>query len=169
MFKKKYLKEVIYWVSIFIISSSMFIYGLSKPTQFENTENFANISTLSGQQLMWIFYGYSKIYPIIIGLFEILGALTILFRKTRIFGCLILTTILINIIIQDYIFNIVALSSAIYYKILIIIILIFDYSEVKKIMKSLFSSAGKSKINIFVIVIALIIALILKFYETKII
>ncbi len=169
MFKKKYLKEVIYWVSIFIISSSMFIYGLSKPTQFENTENFANISTLSGQQLMWIFYGYSKIYPIIIGLFEILGALTILFRKTRIFGCLILTTILINIIIQDYIFNIVALSSAIYYQILIIIILIFDYSEVKKIMKSLFSSAGKSKINIFVIVIALIIALILKFYETKII
>ena len=169
MFKKKYLKEVIYWVSIFIISSSMFIYGLSKPTQFENTGNFANISTLSGQQLMWIFYGYSKIYPIIIGLFEILGALTILFRKTRIFGCLILTTILINIIIQDYIFNIVALSSAIYYQILIIIILIFDYSEVKKIMKSLFSSAGKSKINIFVIVIALIIALILKFYETKII
>ena len=123
MFKKKYLKEVIYWVSIFIISSSMFIYGLSKPTQFENTGNFANISTLSGQQLMWIFYGYSKIYPIIIGLFEILGALTILFRKTRIFGCLILTTILINIIIQDYIFNIVALSSAIYYQILIIIIL----------------------------------------------
>ncbi|SIT96134.1 hypothetical protein SAMN05660493_00806 [Epilithonimonas bovis DSM 19482] len=169
MFKKKYLKEVIYWVSIFIISSSMFIYGLSKPTQFENTGNFANISTLSGQQLMWIFYGYSKTYPIIIGLFEILGALTILFRKTRIFGCLILTTILINIIIQDYIFNIVALSSAIYYQILIIIILIFDYSEVKKIMKSLFSSAGKSKINIFVIVIALIIALILKFYETKII
>ena len=153
MFKKKYLKEVIYWVSIFIISSSMFIYGLSKPTQFENTGNFANISTLSGQQLMWIFYGYSKTYPIIIGLFEILGALTILFRKTRIFGCLILTTILINIIIQDYIFNIVALSSAIYYQILIIIILIFDYSEVKKIMKSLFSSAGKSKINIFVIVI----------------
>lgn len=168
MINKKIIKDFIYWVSIFIVSASMLIYGLSKPFQFGSIENSKNISQLSGQQLMWVFYNHSKFYPIIIGIFEIMGAITLLFNKTRVLGCLILTTILFNIIIQDYVFNVVALSSAIYYQVLIIIILICEKTKVKFIFDVLFSNYKKQRANILIIVIALIVALILKIFETKI-
>lgn len=168
MTKNKNIKDLLYWFAIFTVSGSMLVYGLSKPFQFESVEKIGNINKLSGQEIMWFFYGYSKSYPIIIGIFEIIGAISLLFNKTRILGCLILTIILINIIIQDYIYNVVALSSAIYYQILIILILLFDNMRLKNIIKVLFSTYDKSKKSIFII-IALIIALILKFFETKLI
>ncbi|WP_160138575.1 hypothetical protein [Chryseobacterium sp. c4a] len=169
MLNKTTLKDFIYWTSIFIVSISMLIYGLSKPFQFGSVENTQVIGKLSGQQLMWAFYGYSKLYPIIIGFFEVTGALLILFNRTRVLGCLLLTTILVNIIIQDYVFHIVALSSAIYYQILIILLLVFDRDKVVDLLKSLFFNPQKGRINVIIIAVSLIVALILKFYETKII
>ncbi|MDN3692134.1 hypothetical protein QWZ06_07605 [Chryseobacterium tructae] len=84
MLNKTTLKDFIYWTAIFIVSISMLIYGLSKPFQFASVENTQVMNKLSGQQLMWAFYGYSKLYPIIIGFFEVTGALLILFNRTRI-------------------------------------------------------------------------------------
>lgn len=169
MNKTKIVKDLFYWIAIFVVSSSMLVYGLSKPFQFESIENVENINKLSGQQIMWVFYGYSKAYPIIIGVFEIIGAITLLFKNTRIFGCLILTTILINVIIQDYVFDVIALSSAIYYQILVFLIILYDDTKVKNIFKALLSTSTKKKAGTFIIIIALIIAAILKFYETKLI
>lgn len=163
------LKDFIYWTAIFTVSISMLIYGLSKPFQFESVENTKTISKLTGQQLMWTFYGYSKLYPIIIGFFEVAGALLILFNRTRVLGCLLLTTILINIIIQDYIFHIVALSSALYYQILVVLLLIFDRAKVVHLLKALFFNSPKGQVNLLIVIAALIVALVLKFYETKII
>ncbi|AYN00859.1 hypothetical protein [Chryseobacterium sp. 3008163] len=169
MTKKTNIKDLLYWFAIFTVSGSMLVYGVSKPFQFESVEKIGNITKLSGQEIMWVFYGYSKSYPIIVGIFEIIGAISLLFNKTRILGCLILTIILINVIIQDYIYNVVALSSAIYYQILIILILLFDNKRLKNIITALFYTYDKSKTNILIISIALIIAIILKFYETKLI
>ncbi|MFC3756443.1 hypothetical protein ACFONJ_10740 [Chryseobacterium tructae] len=169
MLNKTTLKDFIYWTAIFIVSISMLIYGLSKPFQFASVENTQVMNKLSGQQLMWAFYGYSKLYPIIIGFFEVTGALLILFNRTRILGCLLLTTILINIIIQDYIFHIIALSSAVYYQLLIILLLVFDRDKVINLLKYLFFNPQKGRINVIIIAVSLIVALILKFYETKII
>ncbi len=117
---------------------------------------------------MWNFYSFTKGYPIIIGIFEVIGAITLLFRRTRIFGCLLLTTILVNIILQDYFYEIVALNSSIFYQVLIFVILIIDRERVIEIFSKLFELKTKLKPNWILILISFILAIGFKFIETKV-
>lgn len=164
---KERIEYTIKWIIIFIVSSSMIIYGIAKPFQFAGFTTSANLNVSEGHKVMWTFYSYSLTYPIIIGIFEILGGIFILFNKSRIFGCLLLTIILSNIIIQDYIYEIDALKAAIFYQVLVLILFLYDREKLLKITSLLFSSTKHPK-NIFLFLIALIIALVLKYFETKI-
>lgn len=163
------IEYTIKWIIIFIVSVSMIIYGIGKPIQFSDFTNSSNLNlnVSEGHKIMWTFYSYSLIYPIIIGIFEILGGISILFNKSRIFGCILLTIVLSNIIIQDFIYEIVALKSAIFYQTLVFIIFLFDKEKLKKILSLLFSSTKRSK-NIILLIIALVIALFIKYFETRI-
>ncbi|OBW41893.1 hypothetical protein AB670_01708 [Chryseobacterium sp. MOF25P] len=163
---KEKLLYLLYWIMIFTVSGSMISYGIGKPLQFENLANSTNVHLSEGHKIMWTFYSYTKTYPLIIGFFEIVGGVLLLFNRTRIFACLLLTTMLINIIIQDYFYQISALSSAIFYQILIIIILLFDYDKVKNIVQELFKNQKNQK-NIILIILALILALVVKYLEAR--
>lgn len=156
-----------YWIIIFTVAGSMIVYGIGKPLQFQNFKVPANSDLSEGHKLMWTFYSYSLVYPLIIGSFEIIGGILLLFSRTRIFGCVLLTIILSNIIIQDYVYEIKALSSAIYYQVLILIIFIFDYGKMKIIITDLFK-AKKINRNITLVILAFAIAFLLKYFETKI-
>ena len=158
---------IIYWVAIFIVSTSMFVYGIIKPFQFMEINNSVNHLS-EGHKLMWNFYSYTKTYPIIIGVFEIIGAIGLLFNRTRIFACLLLTTILVNIILQDYFYEISALNSSIFYQILIFIILLIDRKKVVEIFSKLFEVKTKIKPNWLLIILSLLFAVGFKFIETKV-
>ena len=158
---------IIYWAAIFTVSISMFVYGIVKPAQFTNMDNIINNHLSEGHRLMWNFYSYTKTYPIIIGVFEVIGAITLLFRRTRIFACLLLTTILVNIILQDYFYEISALNSSIFYQILIFIILLIDRKKVVEIFSKLFEVKTKIKPNWLLIVLSLLFAVGFKLIETK--
>lgn len=164
---KEKVEYIIKWIVIFIVSSSMIIYGIAKPIQFSDYTNSTNLNVSEGHKTMWTFYSYSLTYPIIIGVFEILGGISILFNKSRIFGCVLLTIILSNIIIQDFIYEIVALKSAIFYQILVLIIFLFDIEKLKRIFSLLFSSTRHSK-NTILLIVAFVIAFLIKYFETKI-
>lgn len=151
-----------------MVSISMFVYGIVKPTQFTNMDNSINNHLSEGHRLMWNFYSFTKGYPIIIGFFEVIGAITLLFRRTRIFACLLLTTILFNIILQDYFYEIVALNSSIFYQALIFVILIIDKEKVIEIFSKLFELKTKLKPNWILIIISFILAIGFKFIETKV-
>ena len=73
---------------------------------------------------MWTFYGYSKPYALIVGMFEILAAVLIIFRRTRIVGCLLATSILVNIILQDIFYHVSfhALAVAVQLQLIVLII-----------------------------------------------
>ena len=159
---------IIYWAAIFTVSISMFVYGIVKPAQFTNMDNIINNHLSEGHRLMWNFYSYTKTYPIIIGVFEIIGAIGLLFNRTRIFACLLLTTILVNIILQDYFYEISALNSSIFYQILIFIILLIDRKKVVEIFSKLFEVKTKIKPNWLLIVLSLLLAVGFKLIETKI-
>ena len=146
----------------------MFVYGILKPVQFASTSNIINNHLSEGHRLMWNFYSFTKGYPIIIGVFEVIGAITLLFRRTRIFACLLLTTILVNIILQDYFYEIVALNSSIFYQVLIFAILIIDRERVIEIFSKLFELKTKLKLNWILILISFILATGFKFIETKV-
>ncbi|MCD9854065.1 hypothetical protein LUD75_05090 [Epilithonimonas sp. JDS] len=165
---RKKISYIFYWTIIFVVAGSMIVYGISKPIQFQSFKDSVNVNVSEGHKLMWTFYSYSLAYPIIIGVFEVIGGVSLLFSRTRIFGCILLTVILSNIIIQDYIYEIIALSSAVYYQVLISIILIFDHRKLRKVVYALFKSEKTSR-NISLIIVAFLIALIFKYLETKII
>ncbi|MBC7511782.1 MAG: hypothetical protein H7320_24030 [Ferruginibacter sp.] len=108
------------------VAASMLLYGIGKPTQFSNTIIFQKkIADLTGMELMWAFYGYTKTYPVIIGVFEIIGGLLLVVGKTRIIGAGILTAILLNVILQDVFYGVNegALKAAMIYQLLIVVIL----------------------------------------------
>ncbi|WP_413531628.1 hypothetical protein [Empedobacter brevis] len=165
---KQKLIYILYWTAIFTVSISMFVYGIIKPAQFTNMDNNIHNHLSEGHQLMWNFYSFTKGYPIIIGIFEVIGAITLLFRRTRIFGCLLLTTILVNIILQDYFYDIKALSSSIFYQALIFVILIIDRKRVIEIFSKLFEFKTKLKPNWILIIISFILAIGFKLIETKV-
>jgi uncharacterized membrane protein YphA (DoxX/SURF4 family) len=156
-----------YWTIIFVVAGSMIGYGLGKPIQFQGFEKSANPNLSEGHQLMWSFYSYSLAYPIIIGVLEILGGLCLLLDRTRIFGCILLTIILSNIIIQDYIYEVKALNSAIYYQVLIFIILIFDHDKVRRTLQELFKTKERKK-NLLLMLAAFVISILFKYIEAKI-
>jgi hypothetical protein len=166
MLLKEKAEYIIKWVIIFIVSGSMIIYGIAKPIQFTDFINSSSLTVSEGHKVMWTFYSYSLTYPIIIGVFEILGGISILFDKSRVFGCILLTIILSNIIIQDLIYEISAVKSAIFYQILVLILFLFEKEKLKRIFSSLFSSTKHSR-NIILLIFALVIAFFIKYLETK--
>lgn len=131
--------RIIEGASVLVVSISMMMYGIGKIMQFPMTTDITKkVSDLSGQELMWAFYGYSKSFPIILGILETIGGVLLLFRKTRLLATILLTTIIVNVILQDIIYNVNqgALIAAIIYQILIICILIINKNRVLLILKA---------------------------------
>lgn len=121
-----FLKSSFEWALRLFVCISMGIYGIAKTTQFDDPAAITTaVKDLSGMRLMWAFYGYSKQYVMIIGILEMLGGLMLMFNKTKLMACLLLTAILSNIILQDiyYGVNVGALWSAIFYQLSIIVLL----------------------------------------------
>ncbi|KPM47687.1 MauE/DoxX family redox-associated membrane protein [Jiulongibacter sediminis] len=94
--KIEIFENAISWVVVL----AMFLYGGAKGMQFDGAAQIdKTVSEMTGMQLMWAFYGYSKPFAITIGVFEVLGGLLILIKRTRLIGCLVTSTILVNVIL----------------------------------------------------------------------
>lgn len=120
--KIELLETALSWLVVLMMS----LYGFGKIMQFNGaTEIDKTVSELTAMEIMWTFYGHSLPFSLIIGVFEITGALLMFFKRTRLIGCFLITTILVNVIIQDIIFEVHkgALYAAIIYQVLTIIIL----------------------------------------------
>ncbi|MEQ8908595.1 MAG: hypothetical protein RIC95_05355 [Vicingaceae bacterium] len=145
------LENALSWIVVF----AMLVYGGAKYLQFEGAaEVNTPLSSLTPMQLMWAFYGYSKPFAITLGVFEIIGGLLILIKKTRIIGCLFTSSILVNIILQDIFFSVNegALRAAIIYQSLILIILYLNRKKlIQGIQTILLSSKSEpSKKRVFI-------------------
>ena len=141
---KSEIFNIFEWIAVYIVAVYMIIYGVSKPMQFGDFQSYREpINSLDPMNLMWAFYSFSKPYAVIIGVFEVLGAVLLMIPKTRIFGGFVLSSILINIILQDYFFKVHAgaLANAILFQLLILIILFkhrFKILEAFKILRGKF-------------------------------
>jgi hypothetical protein len=153
------------------VSFSMLLYGIGKPLQFSNSSIAQKpVSALTGMELMWAFYGYSKVYPLVLGFFEIMGALLLLFRKTRLLGGLVITSILFNVILQDIFYgvNVGALRAAIVYQVSVLIIFWLNRKPITQIMQFYFKqfvSIPKSPNKWLILVLAGVGAVLLKVVE----
>ena len=118
----------------------MFVYGGAKLLQFDDAAQLTTpVAELSGMELMWAFYGYSKAYVLLLGGLEITGGALMLFKRTRLLGCLFTSTILVNVIIQDIFYGVHlgALKAAVLYQLLILAVLWLHRSKLRAALDKL--------------------------------
>lgn len=171
--KKEDIFKIIEVSFVLVVASAMYIYGFVKHLQFDNpSEVTKSVAEMTGMELMWAFYGYSKPYAILLGILEITGGTLLLIRKTRILGGIFLTGILLNVISQDIFYGVNegALKAAIIYQVMIFVILWINRSEVIRGIRALIlknKSTEDRKRNVLLILISVIVAMLLKFIEFK--
>jgi len=102
---------------------------------------------VGGFDLAWTFMGYSYAYILFIGVSQLVGAVLLLFEKTKLLGVIILLPILINIIVFDVVFfdTYGALASAMIYFFLLLLILFFNKERVVVSIKALISMSKDYK------------------------
>jgi len=130
-----------------VVVLGMLVYGAGKLVQFDGAASIQkSVSELTGMELMWAFYGYSFTFAVLLGILELLGATLIFFKKTRLIGCLFTSTILINIIIQDIVFevHVGALRAALFYQTMIVIILILNKEQLVAAIRELLYQQRKA-------------------------
>ena len=159
----------------YIVIFAMFAYGAGKIVQFKNAVNITKtLADMTGMELMWAFYGHSFAYVVTVGILEITGGILMLIKKTRIIGCLFVSAILINIILQDIFFgvNLGALKAVIIYQSLILIILWINKEKLIHSIKLLYSSnkvdQSKKKLGIKLLLsfLLFVILRIVEYYIT---
>lgn len=99
IFKNKSFYETIIR---YLLGLMMLPYGISKilRTQFVILpfQNWSEpLKDISGITLTWAFLGYSPWFTVMLGLLEVVPAILLLFRKTRLLGALILLPVSLNV------------------------------------------------------------------------
>lgn len=172
---KKHKIEIFENAFSYIVVLAMLAYGIGKIVQFNRANDLElKVSEMTGMQLMWAFYGYSKPFVLTLGALEIIGGILMFFKRTRIVGCLFVSTILINVILQDIFYgvNVGALRAAILYQILIITILYMNKTKMIEIWKILIDREKKNQqwknklMVLFISGILFIIFRIVEYYIT---
>jgi len=155
----------------YIVIFAMFAYGIGKMVQFEGASSTnLKVSEMTAQQLMWAFYGYSKPFVLTLGFLEIIGGTLMLIKRTRILGCLFVSTILVNVILQDifYRVNIGALRAALLYQVFIFFILWFNKEKLIQSFK-IITSSNKANIykkeNFIKIILSFVLFVIIRIFE----
>lgn len=95
-----------YW-----LAASMVTYGLVKlyPIQFPAPHLATldeRVGDMSPMGLMWTFMGYSRAYQCFAGGAELLGAVLLLWRRTRAFGAFVLAGVLLNVVILNFCYDV---------------------------------------------------------------
>lgn len=168
---KQHKIEILENAFSYMVVLAMLAYGFGKLVQFNGAADIdMKVSEMTGMQLMWAFYGYSKPFVLTLGALEIIGGILMLLKRTRLIGCLFVSTILINIILQDIFYgvNIGALRAAIIYQILIITILYINRAKMIEIWKILISREKRDttlKNNLLILLISGILFIIFRILE----
>lgn len=113
--KKNYL-QLNFWFSHYLAYYLCIVmietYAVSKiiPTQMPYPDIgslLTPIGNFSKFNLTWMFIGASPGYERFTGCCELIACLLILFRRTRVLGCLVLTGVLINVVCLNVYYNII--------------------------------------------------------------
>ncbi len=96
----------------YLLASLMIFYGLDKLMVNQLNMSYYwygdELGKISGFQMTWSFFGFSKVYNSIIACIQILGGMLLLFRRTALAGALFLLPVLLNIALIDFNYDIPA-------------------------------------------------------------
>lgn len=78
-------------------------FGLQAHTHLALLDN--PLSSFSGEDLSWAYFGRSPAFFNVIGGFQIIGSVLLVFRRTRLAGVLVLLPVMVNIFLMDYFYH----------------------------------------------------------------
>ncbi len=110
-----------YWFRVYLryaVAIIMLGYGIDKliPVQMPYPNAFTLLGRVGDQSrnsVLWNFMGTSPGYEIFTGICEITASLLLLFRRSSVFGCLFMCTVLTNVVALNIFYNVnVKISSS---------------------------------------------------------
>ena len=95
--------------------------------------------TATGTFMVWAFYGYSSFCGHFIGLFELIPAVLLFFRRTTMIAAAALFAVSLNITIMDFCFDFpgVKYASAVY-TVLCLVLLLHESKKLLLLLKNYF-------------------------------
>ncbi len=91
------------------------------------------VGSLTGFQLTWYYFGYSKWYGFVIAFTQIISSILLFFRKTTRIGIIIFLTFMVNILLMDFAYDIQgAKGMALALTIMALFVLLSDYKMLLK-------------------------------------
>ncbi len=94
-----------YWIAFLLLD-----FGFQKIFEVNFNYSFHINDTLSsaltGQELTWKYYGYSYGLSVIVGVFQIIGSILLLYKRTILIGITILLPVMFNIVLINIFYNI---------------------------------------------------------------
>lgn len=166
---KAKLKPAIETALSYSLTIGILVYGIGKVKQFTGvTDPNKLLAEFTGMELMWAFYRHSQFYGYIIGFFEVLGGVLVAFKRTRLAGCLLLTTILLNIILQDYFYDVFrgAFVTALYYQAIILVLMIFNKDQLLQIFRTFFQKpTTKPRYSVGIVILIVLMVIFFKVFE----
>lgn len=111
--KQKGYDHFLRWIFIYIrfyLALMMIRYGLEKIIKTQFPFPFFSLNEMysesSPMRLLWTFMGYSTAYNLFTGTVEIIGGLLLLLRKSTTFGALFCITVLTNVVVINFCFDV---------------------------------------------------------------
>lgn len=140
------LFEVFYNIIRYTLAFNVSFFGWGKllELQFRVPDSIASqpMNQQSGEWLTWYYFGYSYTFTLILAFVQIAGAILLLFRKTVLFGAIILFALMAHITLINifYRMNAGALLFSIFTTTGIVYLILLDY---QKLVAFLFKSHPK--------------------------
>jgi hypothetical protein len=93
----------------YLLGITMIPYGLTKimRTQFVVYPHawLKPLESISGMNLAWAFLGHSAWFEVLLGCFELVPAVLLLFRRTTLLGAILMLPLTLNVLLINYAFN----------------------------------------------------------------
>jgi hypothetical protein len=133
------------------------------------------MNQVSGEWLTWFYFGHSKIFSFIVSLIQIGGAYMLLFRRTLLFGLIVLFSFMVNLTLINifYEMNLGALLQSVLLTVGILYLILLDY---KKLLEFFFKTKSnlptvkwpneysKLLLRLSIVLLPLIYTLYLKYF-----
>lgn len=153
--KKLNIREILEFVCRIYVFAFLCVYGIGKimggqfytPNRIPEEVALTPLGQAENFDLAWTFMGRSFGYILFIGISQIIGACLLLFNRTKLIGVAILIPILLNIIVFDIFFldSYGALSNAIIYFCMLLLVLFFNKDKIVTVFKTLIAFSSREK------------------------
>jgi len=129
-YRQLYLFAIV--VARYYVALTMLSYGFAKIFNGQFPANGytrldEKVGDMSPMGLVWTFMGASRTYTFISGLLEFTGGALLLFRKTKTFGALFAMTVMVNVTLLNFLYDVPVKIFSLHIVLLCVFILSYDW------------------------------------------